>query len=243
MKQPHLHCVEKDVNDYCIVVGDPGRVLRIVEKLSNVKKVSEYRGYRVYNGEFKGVPITVASTGIGGPSAAIAVEELIKCGAKTIIRVGSGGVMQKEINTGDLIISTGVCKEEKGTQEYVPAGFAAVPNYDVLNALIESAKELGHKFYYGITMCCDAFYAEKHRKLMKEWGSMGVIGSEMESSMVFTLAQLRGVRAGMIFYTGLNVVKKQGPKDIAKQQKERMAGESRAVMVALNAVKKLEEVG
>jgi len=242
MKQPHLLCSARDVSDYCIIVGKTERVIEVVKQLSNPRKVSDNRGYLVYNGEFKNVPVTVCSTGIGGPSAGIVVEELINCGAKVIIRVGSGGVLKKEINTGDLIISTGVCKEERATTAYVPPGFVSAPSFDVTRALIDSAKASKKKFFYGATMCTDAFYAKSHRKQMIEWSKMGVIGSEMESSMLFTIARLRGVKAGMIFYAGLNITRKQTHKDILKQSTQRARGELNAIMVALNALKNLKEV-
>ena len=240
MLQPHLRINNGDISRNCIIAGEPERVLRIASMLKDSKKVSDNRGYVVYNGSYEGIPLTIACTGIGGPSAAIALEELINAGAKTIIRVGSGALLRKEMNTGDAVISTGVCKEEKGTLAYAPEGFAAVPDYEVLNALIESAKESGRKFFYGVTMCTDGFYAPSHRGKMLEWAKMGVIGSDMESSMLFTIASLRGVRAGFIYYGGLNILKKQTHKDILKQEKERRMGESGVVLIALNAFRKLE---
>jgi uridine phosphorylase len=235
-----LRISKGDINERCIIVGDPSRVLKITKHLSDVKKIGDNRGFITYNGVYSGVPITVACTGIGGPSAAIVIEELINCGAKIIIRVGSGGVMREEIETGDLVISTGVCKEEKSTKAYVPHGFAAVPNYDVLNALINSAFQSGKRFYYGLTMCTDSFYAKTHHDKMVEWGALNVIGSDMESSMLFTLAAIKGVRAGFIFYAGLNISRKQKHGDIIKQESKRLAGEENAIMVALNAMKKLK---
>ncbi len=239
MLMPHLRIKKGDIHKRVIIVGDPGRILRINKHLSNVKKVSENRGFIVYNGVYEGVKLTVCNSGIGGPSAGIVIEELIKSGAKIIIRVGSGGVLRKEINTGDVIISTGVCKEEMSTRGYAPAEFTAVPDYNVLNALIESGKESGNKFYYGVTMCCDSFYAESHREKMKEWSKMNVIGSDMESSMLFTLCQLRGVKAGFLFYTGLNIARNDVHADIIKQEKLRVKGAENAIMVALNAMKRL----
>lgn len=238
-KQPHIRCSPGDISKYCIIVGDPGRVLRVSKELKDVKEVSDNRGLPVINGFYDNIPVTVACTGMGGPSAAIVIEELINCGAKVIIRVGSGGVLRKEINTGDLIISTGVCKEENASLAYVPSGFASVPDFDVTNALISSAKDFVKKFYYGITMCTDGFYAESHKERMLEWSKMGVIGSEMESSMLFTLATLRGVKAGLIFYAGLNFIKGQLVQNIIKQEQDRLKGESLAIMVALNAIKKI----
>jgi len=242
MKQPHLRVDVGDVNDYCIIVGRPERIQVINKLLTNVKKVSDNRGYIVYNGVYQGVPITICNTGIGGPSAAIAIEELINCGAKTIIRVGSGGVLRKNINTGDLVISTGVCKEEKATTAYFPSEFAAVPDFDTTTALIESARELKKTHYYGITMCTDAFYTSGHRERMLDWAKYGVLGSDMESSMLFAVARVHQVRAGFVFYAGLNIMRKQDFKNILQQEKLRAAGERDAVEVALNAIKKLTRV-
>nr|MBD3312166.1 nucleoside phosphorylase [archaeon] len=243
MKQPHLRVDKGEVNDYCLIVGRPERVDVIMKLLDKAEKVSVNRGYIIANGEYKGVPVTICNTGIGGPSAAVAIEELINVGAKTIIRAGSCGMLQKGMKTGDLVISTGVCKEEDSTLAYERYEFAAVPNYDVLNALINSARESGKKFHYGLTMCTDAFYSKSHREQMMEWSKRGVLASDMESSMLFILARLRGVRAGFIAYGGLNIAEKQTHKDIIKQEKERRRGEKNAIMVALNAIKKLEEVG
>lgn len=238
----HLRIKKGDISKYCIIAGDPGRVERIAGLLKNSKKVSENRGYNVFNGYYDGVLISVASCGIGGPSAGIVVQELINAGAEVIIRVGSGGVLRKDINTGDLVISTGVCKEEKSSLAFAEAGFAAVPDFIVLKSLIDSAREFGKKFFYGVTMCCDGFYAESHRERMVEWSKKNVIGSDMESSMLFTLCTINGVRAGFIFYGGLNVLRKQTHKDILKQSELRSAGERNAIMVAFNAIKKIKEV-
>lgn len=240
MITPHLHISEKDVNKYALIMGDPGRVERAAKLLKNSRKISENRGFNVYNGCYENIPVTLASTGIGGPSAAIVIEELVQCGAKVIIRVGSGGVTKKEIETGDVVISTGVCKEEKSSLAYAPESFAAAPDYDVLTALIESAKSSKIRFFYGLTMCCDAFYSPKHRELMKEWGSMGVIGSDMESSTLFTLATIKGIKAGFIFYAGMNIARNDTTKDIIKQENQRLSGEKNALIVALDAIKKLE---
>jgi len=236
MIQPHLLIDSGSISKYCIIVGKPERVLLFKELLKDFKKVSENRGFLVYNGSYKGKNITICNTGIGGPSAAIAIEELINCGAKVIIRVGSGGVMKKEINTGDVVISTGVCKEERATTLYAPLEFACVPNYDVLKSLIESAESLKIKHYYGITMCTDSFYAKSHRDKMIEWGNLGVVGSDMESSMLFTISQLRGVKAGFIFYAGLNIARKEMHKDIINQDKMRKKGELNAIKIALDAL-------
>lgn len=242
MLQPHLKIKKGDISRFCIIVGKVERVIVFSEFMTDFKKVSENRGFIVYNGKYKGLLITVCNTGIGGPSAAIVIEELVNAGAKVIMRVGSGGVMRKGINTGDLVISTGVCKEEMASQAYVPSGFAAVPDYDVLKSLIESSKDLKKNYYYGKTMCTDAFYTKEHREKMKEWSKLGVVGSDMESAMLFTLAAVRGFKAGFVFYAGLNIIRGDTHEDIIKQEKLRKKGEKNAAEVALNAFIKLKKI-
>ncbi len=237
MIQPHLR-VEK-VSKYCILAGDPERINRLSKILKESKKISDNRGLILYEGFYDDIKITAVCTGMGGPSMAIVAEELINAGAKYLIRVGSGAVLKKEINTGDAIISTGIYKEGTSTNNYVPLNFPAVPDYDVLNALIESAKESKNNFYYGITISTDAFYSELHAKTMIELSEQGVIGSEMEGAMLFTVAQLRGAKAGMIFHAGINIKRKEAHKDILSQQKARSEGESKTILIALNAIKKL----
>lgn len=237
--QPHLR-VDK-VSKYCILVGDPDRVNRVGKDLINAKLISDNRGLPVLNGTYHGIPITVACTGMGGPSAAIVVEELINAGAKVLIRVGSGAVLKKEINTGEPVISTGIFKEEASSTAYAPLAFPAIPDFDVLSALINSARELG-VFYYGPTICTDGFYTQLHADTMSYWSTKGIIGSEMEGSMLFTIALMRGVKAGMVFHAGINIKRKEAHKDIIGQDKARLNGEKRTIMIALNAIKKLEEV-
>ena len=237
MIQPHLR-IEK-CNPCCILVGNPSRVLLVCEHLKNSKKISENRGYIVYEGIYEGIKINVICIGIGGPSAAIALEELINAGAKIVIRVGSGASLRKDIIRGDAIISTGIYKEELSSTAYAPLNYPAVPNYDVLNALIESAKELKYKHNYGLTMSCDAMYSLHHRQTMIELSDKGIIGSEMEGSMIFTLSSLKGIKAGMIFHANLNIKNNETSKDILSQNKIREEGEKKTIIIALNAIKKL----
>ncbi len=239
MIQPHLR-VEK-VSKYCILAGDPERINRLSKMLKESKKISDNRGLILYEGFYNDVKITAVCTGMGGPSMAIVAEELINAGAKYLLRVGSGAVLVKDAGTGDAIISTGVYKEGTSTNNYVPLNFPAVPDYDVLNSLIESAKESKAKFFYGVTISTDAFYSPIHRQTMIELSKQGVVGSEMEGAMLFTVAQLRGAKAGMIFHAGLNPLKKELPKDIISQTKAREEGEKKTIMIALNAIKKLSK--
>jgi len=241
MIQPHLR-VEK-VNKFCILVGDPGRVIRISEHLKNSKKVSDNRGLLVYEGSYEGIKITVVCAGMGGPSMAIVAEELINAGAKILIRIGSGAGLKKEMRTGDTVISTGIYKEEAATTAYVPPNYPAIPDFEVLTALIESAKESKFTFYFGPTICCDGLYSKKHWETMKYWSDYGLIGSEMEGSMLFTIALMRGVKAGMIFHVGINPNMKEHFKDVINQEKARLQGEEKNIIIALNAIKKLNHGG
>ncbi|MFA5304006.1 MAG: nucleoside phosphorylase [Candidatus Nanoarchaeia archaeon] len=239
MIQPHLR-VEK-VCKHCILVGDPDRVTRISNLLKDSKKISDNRGLPVYEGSYEGIRITVVCAGMGGPSMAIVAEELINAGAKILIRIGSGAGLKKEMRTGDSVISTGIYKEEASSTAYVPANYPAVPDFTVLTALVESAKESKSKFFYGPTICCDGLYSKKHWETMNYWSDYGLIGSEMEGSMLFTIALMRNVKAGMIFHVGLNPKIKETFKDVISQEKARLKGEEKNIIIALNAIKKLSK--
>ncbi|MDD4352838.1 MAG: nucleoside phosphorylase [Candidatus Nanoarchaeia archaeon] len=239
MIQPHLR-VEK-VCKYCILVGDPGRVIRVSKFLKDAKEMSNNRGLPVYEGSYEGIKISVVCAGMGGPSMAIVAEELINAGAKILIRIGSGAGLKKEMRTGYSVISTGIYKEEAATTAYVPANYPSIPDFEVLTALIESAKESNINYFYGPTICCDGLYSKKHWETMDYWSDYGLIGSEMEGSMLFTIALMRGVKAGMIFHVGINPKIKETFKDVISQEKARLKGEEKNIMIALEAIKKLSK--
>jgi uridine phosphorylase len=239
MIQPHLRV--KKVCKYCILVGDPNRVLRFSKFLKNAKEISNNRGLPVYEGNYEGIKINIVCAGMGGPSMAIVAEELINAGAKILIRIGSGAGLKKEMRTGDTVISTGIFKEEASSTAYVPANYPSIPNFEVLTALIESAKDSKVKYYYGPTICCDGLYSKKHWETMNYWSDYGLIGSEMEGSMLFTIALMRGVKAGMIYHVGINPKIKEKFKDVLSQEKARFNGEKKNIIIALSAIKKLEK--
>ena len=154
-KQYHINTDENDIGKYVILTGDPKRVERIAEHLDNPQKVAQNREYTTFTGELLGVKVSVCSTGIGGPSAAIAVEELIKCGAKTFIRVGTSGGMKECVLGGDLVIATSAIRSEGTSREYLPDGYPAVADFKVVSALAEAAEELsddtdGNRYQVGV---------------------------------------------------------------------------------------------
>ena len=205
--QPHLKCKEGDVSKYVLLPGDPKRVLKIVEFFDKAEKVAENREMLTYRGTYKGLDLTVTSTGMGCPSAAIALEELANIGAEVFVRIGTCGTLKEGINYGDIIIPTAAIRAEGTTKEYIEPEFPAVADLDVLNSLIASAKENNIPHHVGINRTHDAFY--EHLDNMLRWGNIfkdkrmstwpsPVVSSEMECSAVFLIAHLRGLKAGAV---------------------------------------------
>jgi uridine phosphorylase len=197
--QPHLLCQKKDIAPYVLLPGDPNRVLRMAKLLDEFKEISYHREFRVVTGKYKNIPVTICSTGIGGPSTAIAMEELINLGAKIFIRVGSCGGNQPEIKIGDAIISEAVIREDHTSLDYLPIQFPALADREVVNALEESAKKLKIRYFVGPTLSVDALYSEKNKQLKDFWRKFGCLAQEMEAGTVFVLAKFRKVKAGAIF--------------------------------------------
>jgi len=213
-KQYHINVAHGEVGRYCIVPGDPGRCEKIAAYLEDPKKISYNREYCVWNGKLMGETVTVCSTGIGGPSAAIAIEELAACGADTFIRVGTCGGMQLDVKSGDAVIATGAVRQDGTSREYAPAEFPAVSHPDVLFALIEGAKMLGAPYHAGIVQSKDSFYGQHSPKNMPTshellekwdaWKKLGVLASEMEASTLFVVSAARKLRAGAVFLSVWN---------------------------------------
>ena len=204
----HIKCGKGDVGRYVILPGDPGRVEKIAAYLQDAKHITTYREYNTWTGTLEGVPVSVCSTGIGGPSASIAMEELIKCGADTFIRVGTCGGVDPSLTPGDLIIPTGAIRKEGTGREYVPIEYPAVPHYQVLTALDAAASDLGYAHHMGVVECKDSYYGQHDpdsmpagdelRAKWKAWQKAGALGSEMESATLFVVAGVRRVRMGTV---------------------------------------------
>ncbi|WRS27779.1 uridine phosphorylase [Oscillospiraceae bacterium MB08-C2-2] len=204
----HIKCGVGDVGRYVILPGDPGRVEKIAAHLDNAQHVTTYREYNTWTGTLDGEKVSVTSTGIGGPSAAIAVEELIKCGADTFIRVGTCGGVDPAPVPGSLIIPTGAIRKEGTGREYAPIEFPAVPNFDLVCALRQAGEALGNTCHLGVVECKDSYYGQHDPDSMpvgdelvakwKAWKKAGALGSEMESATLFVVAGVRRTRAATV---------------------------------------------
>ena len=194
--QPHIMCGTEDVAKYVLIPGDPKRVETIVSFLDESRKVADYRGFVTYTGSKDGVGISVCSTGIGCPSAAIAVEELARIGAETFIRVGTTGALQKNIHMGDIVVASAAVRADGTSRIYVPLEFPAVASFDVSAALQKAARQRGREVHFGLVLSTDAFYGDSEN--LKRWSEFGVLAVEMESSVIFTIASLKKLKAGSI---------------------------------------------
>lgn len=193
---------------YVILPGDPGRVEKIAQKLDNPRFYCSNREYTTWLGEIAGKTVMVMSTGMGGPSTAIAIEELYISGVRTFLRIGTCGGMAEQVMGGDLVIATGAIRMEGTTREYVPLEFPAVADLDVLNALVQAAKKLDVRYHTGVVQCKDSFYGQHSParmpsgyELMQKWDSWlkaGCLASEMESAALYIVSQILGARAGCV---------------------------------------------
>ena len=159
-KQFHIHCVEGDVGRYCLLPGDPGRCESIAKLFDNPVHVAQNREYNIYTGKLLGETVSVCSTGIGGPSAAIAMEELVKCGVKTFIRTGTCGGIDLPVRSGDIVVATAAIRSEHTSREYAPIEFPAVADLDVTNCLVQATRDLGYPLHTGVVQCKDSFYGQ-----------------------------------------------------------------------------------
>jgi len=205
--QYHIKCKRGDVARYVLLPGDPARVKVIASLWDESHKVAENRQYVTYTGKISGVDISTTSTGIGSPSAAIAVEELARCGADTFIRVGTCGGYRKDQKIGDIAIATGAVRWEGTTRQYVPIEYPAVGTPEVFMALVEAAEQLGIDYHTGITKSGDSLYAGMAfggyqqswiKNIEADFARSNVVSAEMEASTIFTLANLFGLRAGSV---------------------------------------------
>ena len=208
--QFHIHCKAGDVGRYCILPGDPARSSLIATYFDDPFQVAYNREFNVYTGTLLGEKVSVCSTGIGGPSAAIALEELAAIGADTFLRVGTCGGIALDVQSDDLVVATGAIRHEGTSREYAPLEFPAVPNYEVLSAMVDAAKNSGHPWHAGVVQCKDSFYGQHSPQRMPvsydllnkwdAWKRLGVLASEMESAALFTASAALGVRCGSMFH-------------------------------------------
>lgn len=244
-RQYHIGLKKGEVGKYVILPGDPKRCKKIAQYLENPQLMADNREFITYTGYLDGEKVSVTSTGIGGASASIAMEELVKCGAETFIRVGTCGGMQLDVKGGDIVIATGAIRMEGTSKEYAPIEFPAVANLDVTNALVESAKKLDYIYHTGVVQCKDSFYGQHEPEIKpvgyellnkwEAWKRLGCLASEMESAALFIVASCLKVRVGSVFLT------------VANQEREKSHLENpivhdteKAIKTAIEAIKILK---
>ncbi len=244
--QFHIKCKAGDVGRYVILPGDPGRCEKIAAYFDNPYKVSSNREYTVYTGTLLGEKVSVCSTGIGGPSAAIAMEELTAIGADTFIRVGTCGGIDIRVQADDVVIATAAVRQEGTSLQYAPIEFPAVASYEVQTALVDAAKALGKPWHAGVVQAKDSFYGQHSPERMpvsyelmfkwEAWKRLHVLASEMESAALFCCAAALGVRCGSCFH----VIWNQEREAAGLDQKESHDLQS-AIEVGVTAIKILIE--
>ena len=213
-KQYHIQVGQGDVGKYVILPGDPKRCAKIAEHFTDGKLIADSREFVTYTGYLDGVKVSVTSTGIGGPSAAIAMEELVMAGADTFIRIGTCGGIQPDVLSGDIVIASGAIRMEGTSREYAPIEFPAVPDFQVTNALADAARKLGQRYHVGVVQCKDSFYGQHSPEIKpvsyellnkwEAWKRLGCLASEMESAALFVAASYLKVRAGSCFLVMAN---------------------------------------
>ena len=243
-KQYHIGCVPGDVGRYCVLPGDPGRCEAIAALFDNGKFVSQNREYVIYTGTLLGEKVSVCSTGIGGPSAAIAMEELTAIGADTFVRVGTCGGIDLDVQSGDIVVATGAIRFEHTSLEYAPIEFPAVADLGVTNALVEAARAMGKPCHAGVVQCKDSFYGQHSPGRMpvsyellnkwEAWKRLGVKASEMESAALFVVAAALKVRCGSCFHVLWNQ-----EREAAGLDQKMSEDTSAAVRVGVEALKLL----
>ena len=245
-KQFHIACTQGDIGRYCILPGDPGRVPAIAALFDDAKQIAYNREFNVWTGTLLGEKVTACSTGIGGPSASIAMEELHKCGADTFIRTGTCGGIALDVQSGDVVVATGAIRFEHTSREYAPIEFPAVADFQVTNALVEATRKLGFPLHTGIVQCKDSFYGQHdpaaspvYYELQQKWESwkrLGVLASEMESAALFVVAAALGCRCGSCFHVVWNQ-----EREAAGLDQKMSEDTSSSVKVSVEALKLLIE--
>lgn len=240
-KQYHTGLGPEDIGRYVILPGDPKRCEKIAAHFEHPRKMADVREFMTYTGELEGVKVSVTSTGIGGPSAAIALNELVKCGAHTFIRVGTCGGMQEDVLGGDLVIASGAVRMEGTSREFAPVEYPAVPDFEVLTALKQAAQKLSLRHHVGVVQCKDSFFGQHEPEIMpvsyellNKWEAylrMGCLASEMESAALFVEGSFLRVRVGSCFLVIAN--QERAKKGLPNEQVHDTEGAVRTAVEAL----------
>ncbi len=210
----HIKVKPCEIGEYVLLPGNPKRCDKIAKYFDRPKLIADNREYITYTGYLNGVKVSVCSTGIGGPSTAIAFEELVKCGAKTLLRVGTCGGIRKDIKSGDIIIVQGAIRMDGTSKEYAPIEYPAIADIEIINSLIKASKDFDYDYHVGVVQSKDSFYGQHDpdsmavSHILKEkweaWKKLGVLASEMECATLFTVASHLHVRAGGVLLAILN---------------------------------------
>lgn len=245
-KQYHIAASKGEIGKYCLLPGDPGRCEKIAAYLDSPYRLCQNREYNIWCGKLDGELVTVCSTGIGGPSTAIAVEELFACGATTFIRIGTCGGIALPVRSGDIVIASGAVRQDGTSREYAPIEFPAVSGFGALSALAKSAEELGFTHHIGVVQSKDSFYGQHSPHRMptcdelnfkwEAWKRLGVLASEMEASTLFTVAASLGAEAGAVFLSVWNQERANAGLD---GEKDEVHDTDKAIRVAIEATRKL----
>ena len=243
-RQFHIRCAAGEVGRYVILPGDPGRCEAIASLFDGARFVAQNREYKTYTGTLLGEPVSVCSTGIGGPSAAIAMEELHRLGADTFLRVGTCGGIDLAVRSGDIVVASGAVRFEHTSHEYAPPEFPAVPDFGMTAALAETARSLGYRTHVGVVQCKDSFYGQHDPaaspvsyELLQKWESwkrLGVKASEMESAALFVVAAALRCRCASCFHVVWNQEREKAGLD-----QEMSEDTSAAVRVGVEALKRI----
>ncbi|WP_217517562.1 nucleoside phosphorylase [Vibrio metschnikovii] len=238
MIQPHINVAHGQVANRVIVCGEPNRANRIAALLDNPELIAENREYRLFNGRYNGQKITVCSTGIGAPSLIIAIEELKQCGVSHIVRVGSAGAMQANIQLGDLIVAEAAVRDEGGSKAYIANTYPAFSSFSLLSRLHEFLTQQPTAVHFGLVRSHDSFYTDEEQNLCHYWNKKGVLGADMETSALLTVGRLRGLQVASVLN---NVVLyqqdvQQGVTQYVNADQAMMAGETLAATAALDAL-------
>jgi uridine phosphorylase len=243
-RQYHTNLKEGDVGRYVLLPGDPKRCEKIAAFFDNPKLIADSREYVTYTGTLNGVKVSVTSTGIGGPSASIAICELAKCGVDTFIRVGTCGGIREDILGGDIVIASGAVRMEGTSREFAPIEYPAVANFDVTTALINASKALQLKYHVGVVQCKDSFFGQHEPEIMpvsyeleNKWEAykrMGCLASEMESAALFIAGDFLRARVGSCFLTVAN--QERAKKGLENKQ---VHDTTLAIKVGIEAIKEL----
>ena len=243
-RQFHIDLMPGDVGRYCLLPGDPGRCEKIAKYFDDPVHVATNREYVTYTGTLLGEKVSVCSTGIGGASASIAMEELANIGVDTFLRVGTCGGIDLNVKSGDVVIATGAIRMEGTSREYAPIEFPAVADLEVTNAIVDAAKAMGKTWHAGVVQCKDSFYGQHSPGTMpvsyellnkwEAWKRLGVKASEMESAALFTVAAYRGVRCGSVFHVIWNQERNAAGLDQTRDENTESA-----IRVGIEAIKLL----